>query len=178
MGVDLRAEERVLWQGNPTRRAVFVREDRRWTRFSLKFEGVKIGLLAASIVAGQGWADFFSGWPAALGTLAVLAALDLLFYFVEPFAWRRFTLHRTTYYVTDQRVVSTPGRRSRSTDLTEIGPLTFTEEPDGSGYVHLGGRVLPDGFGNRTVGELFHVADVHEVVTLLSTLTGQPASQR
>ncbi|GLY55067.1 hypothetical protein Lesp01_87220 [Lentzea sp. NBRC 102530] len=157
---------------------MFVREDRRWMRFSLKFEAVKIGLLAALIVAGQGWADFFSGWPAALGTLAVLAALDLFFYFVEPFVWRRFTLRRTTYYVTDQRVVSTPGRRSRSTDLTAISTLTFTEEPDGSGHIHIGDRVVPDGFGNRTVGELFHIADVREVVTLLSTLTGQPARQR
>lgn len=171
MGVDLLSDERVLWQGSPAHRSVFLRVDPRWMRFSVKFNAVVFLLL--TVVAGlfNLWLGVVDGWSVsfAAGMFAVSTAL----YFVEPFAWRFLTLRRTTYYVTDQRVVSVPGRRTRSVRLAEVDNLAFTEDEDGSGYVRLDQRYLPDGFGNRTVAELIHVPDVREVVNLLSMLTGR-----
>ncbi|WP_439664468.1 hypothetical protein ACSHWB_25350 [Lentzea sp. HUAS TT2] len=176
MGVDLLPDEHVLWQGRPASRSVFLRVDPHWMRFSLKFDAVMFVL----VVAVGALLSWWSG-PLDPGILKVLAAVVIapeIVRFVEPFAWRRFTLHRTTYYVTDQRVVSVPGRRARSTRLNEIEHLTFAEEPDGSGHVRLDGRYMPDGFGNSAVAELIHVPDVREVVTLLSRLSGKPANER
>ncbi|MGW6447891.1 hypothetical protein [Lentzea sp. NPDC055074] len=177
MGVDLLPDEHVLWRGRPVRRAVFTRPDLRWIRFSLKFHAVLILLTLAVAGAAHEWAGYLDSWSDVLGVCAGFATLGLLG-LAEPFLWRRFTLHRTTYYVTDQRVLSVPGRRARSVRLTEIDRLSFDEEPDGSGHVRLDGRVAPDGFGNGTVAELLHVPDVGEVVALLSRLTGQPAIRR
>ncbi|KJK42311.1 hypothetical protein UK23_37730 [Lentzea aerocolonigenes] len=171
MGADLLSDERVLWQGSPVRRSVFLRQDPKWMRFSLKFQAVVFVLLTA--VAGLLRLGFgvVDGWSLtfAAGMFVVSTAL----YFTEPFIWRLLTLRRTTYYVTDQRVVSVPGRRTRSMRLDEIDTLAFTEDEDGSGYLRLDRRYLPDGFGHSRVAELIHVPDVREVVTLLSTLTGR-----
>ncbi|MDX3664066.1 hypothetical protein PV646_42850 [Streptomyces sp. ID05-26A] len=170
MGVDLLPDEHVLWQGRPAHHSVFMRLDLRWIRFSLTFNAVKIALLVTLVLLTG---DLSDHWPAAL---AALVALDVL-YLAEPFIWRHRTLRRTTYYVTDQRVVSVPGKRARSVKLTDLDVLSFAEEPDGSGYIKLERRVMPDGYGNGTVGELIHVPAVREVVALLSELTGQPAKQ-
>ena len=113
-----------------------------------------------------GWVDAWSVTSAA-GFGVVFTALNI----AEPFAWRFLTLRRTTYYVTDQRVVSVPGRRARSVRLAEIDDLAYWEIEDGSGYVRLDRRYRPDGFGNAAAAELIHVPEVREVVTLLSTLT-------
>ncbi|GGN21349.1 hypothetical protein GCM10011609_73360 [Lentzea pudingi] len=174
MGVDLLPDEHVLWQGEPARRTVFTRPDLRWIRFSLKFHAVLFLLIVAVAGVVQGWSGYFGSWPVVFVMCAGFAVLNI----AEPLIWRRLTLHRTTYYVTDQRVVSVPGRRARSVRLTEIVTLLFTEEPDGSGQIRLDGRMMPDGFGNGSVGELIHVPAVREVVALLSELTGQPAKQR
>ena len=171
MGVDLLSDERVLWQGSPVRRSVFLRTDPRWMRFSLKFNAAAFLLLtvvAGLLNLGLGVVD---GWSVTFG--AGMFAVSTALYFTEPFVWRFLTLRRTTYYVTDQRVVSVPGRRTRSMRLDEIDNLAFTEDEDGSGYVRLDRRYLPDGFGNRTVAELIHVPEVRAVVTLLSTSTGR-----
>ena len=61
-------------------------------------------------------------------------------------------------------------------NLAEISTLAFAEEPDGSGYIKLEQRVMPDGYGNGTVGELIHIPDVRQVVALLSMLTSLPES--
>ncbi|MEV6719037.1 hypothetical protein AB0M48_44170 [Lentzea sp. NPDC051208] len=175
MGVDLRPDERVLWQGEPAHHSVFLRLDLKWIRFSLKFGAVKIALIAGLAFLTHGWTGFFADWSTALLVCGAFAVLDLL-YLAEPFLWRYRTLRRTTYYVTDQRVVSIPGRRARSVKLADIDNLSFTEEPDGSGHIRLDRRIMPDGYGNGTVAELIHVPDVRQVVTLLSTLTGLPES--
>ncbi|WP_434448051.1 hypothetical protein [Lentzea sp. E54] len=172
MGVGLLPDERVLWQASPAHRSVFLRTDPAWIRFSLKFGTVKILLIAALIA----WLGSVDTWGAIFTLVAAFVVFDVL-YLAEPFLWRHRTLPRTTYYVTDQRVVSVPGRRARSVRLAEISNLTFTEEPDGSGHIRLDQRVMPDGFGNGTVAELIHVPDVREVVTLLSTLTGRTPNQ-
>ncbi|SFR23528.1 hypothetical protein SAMN04488564_10720 [Lentzea waywayandensis] len=177
MGVDLLPEEHVLWQGEPAKHSVFLRPDLTWIRFSLKFHAVLILLVVVVAAAAHGWADYLGSWSDVFGVCTGFAVLGLLG-IAEPFVWRYQTLRRTTYYVTDQRVVSVPGRRARSAPLTEIGYLAFTEEPGGSGHIRLDSRVMPDGYGNGTVAELIHVPDVHEVVTLISTLTGQPANRR
>lgn len=176
MGVDLLPDEHVLWQGEPLRHTVFTRPDLRWIRFSLKFHAVLFLIVVGLFSAARGWAGFLDSWSDVVRVSAGFAALNMLG-LAEPFLWRRLTLHRTTYYVTDQRVVSVPGRRARSVRLTEIGTLAFTEEPDGSGQIRLANRLMPDGFGNATVSELTHVPAVREVVALLSELTGQPAKQ-
>ncbi|MDX8050477.1 hypothetical protein SK571_13885 [Lentzea sp. BCCO 10_0798] len=175
MGVDLRPDEHVLWQGEPAHHSVFLRPDPRWIRFTLKFDAIKIAIVAGLALLTRGWTDFFDDWPTALMVLGAFVVLDL-FYLAEPFLWRYRTLRRTTYYVTDQRVVSVPGRRARSVKLTDIDDLSFAEEPDGSGHIRLDRRLMPDGYGTRTVAELIHVPDVRQVVTLLSTLTGLPES--
>jgi hypothetical protein len=177
MGVDLLPGEHVLWQGEPVKRSVFLRSDLTWIRFSLKFHAVLILLVVAVAAAAHVWAGYLGSWSDVFGVCAGFATLGLAG-LAEPFLWRRFTLHRTTYCVTDQRVVSVPGRRARSARLTEIDHLAFIEEPDGSGHIRLTGRVVPDGFGNGTVSELIHVPGVHEVATLIATLTGQPANRR
>lgn len=140
-------------------------------RFSLKFNAAVFLLLtvvAGLLNLGLGVVD---GWSVTFG--AGMFAVSTALYFTEPFAWRFLTLRRTTYYVTDQRVVSVHGRRARSTRLDEIDTLAFTEDQDGSGYLRLDRRYLPDGFGQSRVAELIHVPDVREVANLLSTLTGR-----
>jgi hypothetical protein len=174
MGVDLLPDEHVRWRGKPVRRTVFTRPDPRWIRFGLTFHAV-LGLLIAAVTgAVHEWTGHLDSWPVLVGTYAGFAVLDL----AEPFVWRRLTLHRTTYYVTDQRIVSVPRRRARSVLLTEIDALAFFEEPDGSGQIRLANRLMPDGFGTGTVGELIHVPAVRGVVALLSELTGQPPNER
>ncbi len=156
------------------RRTPFTRTDLRWLRFSLKFDAVLLVILAAVIVPVDRWlvpedpsavAPVLLGW-AALHTLRT----------VEPIVWRYLTLPRTTYYVTDRRVLAVCGRRVRATRLTDISGLTAVAEPDDSGRVRIDGRIVPDGFLQATVGELLHVRDVDEVVDLLSTLTGSTST--
>ncbi|SMD13868.1 hypothetical protein [Lentzea albidocapillata] len=175
MGVDLLPDEHVLWQGKPAHHSVFLSLDVKWIRFSLKFDAVKIALVAGLVFLTHGWTDVFDNWSTALLVLGAFVVLDLL-YLAEPFLWRYRTLRRTTYYVTGQRVVSVPGRRARSVKLADIDDLTFAEEPDASGYIRLDRRIMPGGYGNGTVAELIHIPDVRQVVTLLSTLTGLPES--
>jgi hypothetical protein len=169
MGVDLLPGERVLWQGSPAHRSVFLRVDPAWMRFSLKFDAVVLALLAAVYVLVNQWQDLAEVWR--LG-LVMYCAPEVVRY-AEPFVWRYRTLRRTTYYVTDQRVVSVPGRRARAVRLAEIDNLSYVEEADGSGYIRLDQRIMPDGYGNGTVAELIHVPDVREVADLLSRLTGR-----
>lgn len=171
MSVDLLDGERVLWQAKPARHTIFLRSDPRWMWFSLKFDAVLVVFMAVVFVLLNWWLGPVDLWGVMFGVYGL--AVPIVLQFTDPFAWRFFTLRRTTYYVTDQRVVSVPGRRARSVPLTEIDNLAFAENADGSGYVRLDQRVMPDGFGNRTVAELIHVPDVREVVTLLSTLTGK-----
>ncbi|MCX2953334.1 hypothetical protein [Lentzea sp. NEAU-D7] len=175
MGVDLLPDERVLWQGEPAHHSVFLRLDPKWIWFSLRFDAVKIAIVVGLALLAHGWTDFFDDWSTVLLVCGAFVVLDLL-YLAEPFLWRYRTLRRTTYYVTDQRVVSVPGRRARSVKLADIDALSFAEEPDGSGHIRLDRRIMPDGYGTRTVAELIHVPDVRQVVTLLSTLTGLPES--
>ncbi|SDK45090.1 hypothetical protein SAMN04488074_105472 [Lentzea albidocapillata subsp. violacea] len=175
MGLDLLPDEHVLWKGKPAHHSVFLSLDVKWIRFSLRFDAVKIALVAGSVLLMRGWSDFLDSWSTALLVFGAFVVLELL-YLAEPFLWRYRTLRRTTYYVTDQRVVSVPGRRARSVKLADIDDLTFAEEPDGTGYIRLDRRVMPDGYGTRTVAELIHLPDVRQVVTLLSTLTGLPES--
>ena len=62
MGVDLLPDEHVLWQGRPAHHSVFVGLDLRWIRFSLKFNAVKIVLIAVlAFLTGA----FLDHWPAA-----------------------------------------------------------------------------------------------------------------
>ena len=150
-------------------RSVFLRLDLRWMRFSLKFHAVLFAITAVLFVLASTWLDLDDLWRIALATVIV----PEVFHFAEPFIWRYRTLRRTTYYVTSQRVVSVPGRRARSVRLKEIDNLSYVEEADGSGYVRLDHRMMPDGYGNGTVAELIHVPDVREVVDLLSRLTGR-----
>lgn len=156
------------------RRTVFLRVDPAWMRFSLKYHAVLFVITVAICFVVDRSLDLAGIWSLGLG----LVILPEAAYFTEPFVWRYLTLRRTTYYVTNKRVVSKPGRRARATQLVEIDTLAFTEEPDGSGYVRIDRRYVPDGFGNRTVAELIHVPDVREVVDLLATLTGQTATAR
>ena len=172
MGVDLLPDEHVLWQGSPVRRSVFLRADPAWMRFSLKFDAVALVVITAVAALLHLWQDASEPWFNVQVLLVAFVAPEVV-RFTEPFVWRYFTLHRTTYYVTNQRVVSTPGRRTRATRLTAVHALMVAEEPDGSGYVRVDRRIMPDGFQHRTVTELIHVPDVREVVNLLSTLTGQ-----
>ncbi|MEV6238985.1 PH domain-containing protein [Lentzea sp. NPDC051838] len=177
MGVALLQDERVLWQGSPAHRSVFLSVDPAWMWFSVKFDAVLFAVLAAIIGLLNQGLGVVDGWSVTF--FAAMFAGSTAFYFIEPFAWRFLTLRRTTYYVTDQRVVSVPGRRPRSVPLAEIDTLAFAESDDGSGYIRLYGRHMPDGFGNGTVAELIHVPDVREVVDLLSRLTGKtPVSRR
>jgi hypothetical protein len=169
MGVDLLPGEHVLWQGRPARRTVFLRVDPAWMWFSLKYHVVLLAIMATLCFVVDRTTDMADIWLLGLG----LVVLPEAFHFTEPFVWRFLTLRRTTYYVTDQRVVAIPGRRARAVRLAEIGDLSYAEEADGSGYVRLDHRYLPDGFGNRTVAELIHVPDVREVVDLLARLTGK-----
>jgi hypothetical protein len=155
-------------------RAVFLRQDLRWIWFSLKFDAVALAVLAVVFALVDWSLDFGDVW---LVGLAVLVGPEVA-RFVEPFLWRFFTLRRTTYYVTNQRVVSVPGRRARATPLADIDVLEFVVEPNGSGHIRIDRRISPDGIGHRTVSELFHVPDVREVVDLLSGLTGQTAVTR
>jgi hypothetical protein len=169
MGADLLPAERILWQGRPVHRAVFLRHDLRWMRFSLKFHAVVFAITAVIAVLVDTWLDLDEIWMIALATVIV----PEIFTLSEPFVWRYRTLRRTTYYITDQRVVSVPRRRARSVRLAEIDNLSYVEEADGSGYIRLDQRIMPDGFGNGTVAELIHVPDVREVVDLLAGLTGR-----
>lgn len=169
MGVDLLEDERVLWQGKPVRRSVFLRLDWKWIRFSLKFHAILFVITVVIFIPVSRWLDFEDLWLIALATFV---APEIL-HFAEPFIWRYRTLHRTTYYITNQRVVSVPRRRARSVRLAEIDNLSYVEEADGSGYVRLDQRLMPDGYGNGTVAELLHVPDVREVVDLLAGLTGK-----
>lgn len=150
-------------------RSVFLRLDLRWMWFSLKFDTVMFAIMAVIAGLASTWLDLDELWMVALATVVAPA----VFHFAEPFIWRYRTLRRTTYYVTSQRVVSVPRRRARSVRLTEIDNLSYAEEADGSGYVRLDQRIMPDGYGNGTVAELIHVPDVREVVALLSRLTGK-----
>lgn len=150
-------------------RSVFLRLDLKWMRFSLKFVAVMFAITAVITGLVSTWLDLDELWMIALATVVA----PEVFQFTEPFIWRYRTLRRTTYYVTSQRVVSVPGRRARSVRLTKIDNLSYVEEADGSGYVRLDHRIMPDGYGNRTVAELIHVPDVREVVDLLSRLTGR-----
>lgn len=174
MGVDLLPDERVLWQGRPVRRTVFLRVDPAWMRFSLKYHAVLFVITVAICLVVDRSLDLAGIWFLGLGLVVLPEAV----HFTEPFVWRYLTLRRTTYYVTDQRVVAVRGRRARAVRLAEINNLAYAEEPDGSGYVRLDQRIMPDGFGNGTVAELIHVPDVREVVGLLATLTGQTATAR
>ncbi|WP_143022897.1 hypothetical protein [Lentzea jiangxiensis] len=176
MGVGLLPGERVLWQGSPVHRSVFLRADAAWMRFSLKFDAALFAVVAAVMWLADGWLGPFDVWNFLIVGGGILASTVLRF--VEPFAWRRLTLHRTTYYVTNRRVVCVPGRGERSTELSDIEVLTFLEEADGSGHVRLDRRHTPDGFMNAVVAELIHVPNVREVVALLSELTGQTPEQR
>ncbi|MCR3751336.1 PH domain-containing protein [Lentzea californiensis] len=171
MGADLLPDEHVLWQGKPAHHSVFLRLDLKWIRFTLEFDAVKIALLAGVAFLTREWTDLVGNWSTALLAFGAFVMLDLL-YLAEPFLWRYRTLRRTTYYVTDQRVVAVAGKRSRPVKLADIDNLSFAEGPDGSGHVRLDQRVMPDGYGTRTVAELIHVPDVRQVVALLSTLTG------
>jgi hypothetical protein len=173
VGVDLLPDERVLWQGSPVHRSVFLRLDLRWMRFSLKFHAVVFAITAVIVGLASMSLDLDEVWMIALAT----AVAPEVFHFAEPFIWRYRTLRRTTYYVTSQRVVSVPRRRARSARLTEIDNLSYVEEADGSGHIRLDQRIMP-GYGNGTVAELIHVPDVREVVDLLSGLTGKtPVAQ-
>lgn len=169
MGVDLLPAERVLWQGKPVHRSVFLRVDPAWMRFSLKYHAVLLVITVVLCFLVDRSLDLATIWYIGLGLVVLPEAV----HFTEPFLWRYLTLRRTTYYVTDQRVVSVPGRRTRSVRLAEIGYLAFAEAEDGSGHIRLDQRHLPDGFGDRTVAELIHVPDVREVVDLLARLTGK-----
>lgn len=171
MIVALLPDEEILWQGKPVRRSVFLRGDWAWVRFSLKFNAVAVVVMAAILFALNLWLV-----PEDLGFIVPV----LIFWvvadvakFAEPFAWRYFTLPRTTYYVTNQRVLSVPGRRMRATKLAEIDHLRVAEGPDGSGHLRIDRRIMPDGIGNGTVAELIHVPGVRKVADLLSRLTGQ-----
>ena len=155
-------------------RTVFLRGDPKWMRFSLKFHAVLLVITVALCFVVDRSLDLDEVWVIALATVIV----PEIFHLTEPFVWRFLTLRRTTYYVTDQRVVSVPGRRARSVRLAEIPHLAFAEAEDGSGYVRLDHRILPDGFGNGTVAELIHVPDVREVVDLIARLTGKTPAAR
>lgn len=149
--------------------SVFLRTDPAWMRFSLKFVAGMFAITAVITGLVSTWLDLDELWMVVLATVVA----PEVFHFAEPFIWRYRTLRRTTYYVTSQRVVSVPGRLARSVRLTEIGDLSYVEEADGSGYVRLDHRIMPDGYRNGTVAELIHVPDVREVVDLLSRLTGK-----
>lgn len=150
-------------------RSVFLRLDRKWIRFSLKFDAVLFVITVAAAALVSTTLDMRGVWSIALATFFG----PIVFNFAEPFVWRYRTLSRTTYYVTDKRVVSVPRRRARSVRLAEIDNLSYVEEADGSGYIRLDQRIMPDGYGNGTVAELIHVPDVREVVELISRLTGK-----
>ncbi len=171
MIVALLPDEEVLWQGKPVRRSAFLRTDPAWMRFSLKFDAVALVILVALFALLSTWLGPFDTQTAVIGLL--IYAVPEVVRFVEPFAWRYLTLPRTTYYVTNQRVLSKPGRRMRATKLTEIDHLGVVERPDGSGHLRIDGRIMPDGIGNGAVAELIHVPDVRKVAELLSRLTGQ-----
>lgn len=156
------------------RRTVFLRVDPAWMWFSLKYHVVLLVITAVLCFLVDRSLDLTFIWYLGLGVVVLPEA----FHFTEPFVWRFLTLRRTTYYVTDQRVVAIPGRRARAVRLAEIGDLSYAEEADGSGYVRLDQRIMPDGFGNGTVAELIHVPDVREVVDLLARLTGKTPAAR
>jgi hypothetical protein len=174
VAIDLHPGEQVLWQGSPVRRTPFTRTDLKWLKFSLGFDAVLLAVLAATLAAVNLWLAPQDPSTAVRVLLAVVAWHVLRT--AEPIAWRYVTLPRTTYYITDRRVLAVRGRRVRATRLSEISDLTAVVEAGGSGRVRVDGRIAPDGFLQATVGELLHVRDVDEVVRLLSTLTGSTST--
>ena len=105
--------------------SIFLRLDLKWIWFSLKFDAFLLVITVAAASLAGNLLDVHDIWRIVLA----MACGQLIFTFAEPFIWRYRTLRRTTYYVTNQRVVSVPGRRARSVRLAEIDNPKVASSP-------------------------------------------------
>jgi Bacterial PH domain len=124
--------ERLLWSGRPARGVRFRAGDLFLVPFSLLWGGFAI--FWESTVLAKGAPLFFALW----GVPFVLVGLYLIIgrFFVD--AYQRA---RTTYGVTDQRVIIISGLVSRAVQslaLRNLGDISLRERADRSGSITFG----------------------------------------
>ena len=124
--IDLQPGERVLWAGEPVHRPIFAGGDA---------VTVPIGLLLAAagvVLLGQHRTDQLS-----MILVAVLLVLGVYAALLRPFL-RYLALGKTTYAITDNRVITTSGlfrMRERSDDLAGLGTPVVRPGRPGTGTI-------------------------------------------
>ena len=167
-GWRLRGGERMLWQGRPDVRAYTFASSWLLIPFSVLWAGFAF-FWEASVLA-SGAPGFFALW----GIPFVLMGLYILF---GRFIVARLEAQKTTYAVTDLRVLIRTGAfRSRLTelDLTNLPPIELSSARFGTGTITFGpsmpyARWLgPSWFGMRFAPEFTSIPHAEEVFATLS----------
>ena len=132
----LSAGERLLWSGQPRSGLMLRTEDLFLVPFSLLWGGFAI-FWEVSAFGSEG-PFFFKLW----GVPFVLIGLYLI---VGRFFWDAFVRSRTSYGLSDQRVIilATPfGKKLTTLSLRALPEITLAERADGSGTIQFG-RATP-----------------------------------
>src|SRR5436305_6653855 len=136
--IDLQPGERVLWAGEPVRRPALTQSDLLVVPFGLL-------CIAAALVLMPG----HNGERTTEILLLVLLVFGVLLAVVRPFL-RYLALGKTTYAVTDNRVITTSGlfrQTERSRDLAGLDEPVLRRGKAGTGTITFGDRVALAGIG-------------------------------
>jgi hypothetical protein len=175
--------EAVLWTGRPDPNRLLSGKDLFLIPFSLLWGGFAIFWEGSVLLLGSGPNKapiFFVLW----GIPFVLAGQYIIWgrFFVKR--WQR---QRTTYAVTNQRVLILRGRSLQSIFLSQLPPIVQSSRADGSGTLEIGNSGSPFGYGvwantgmdafsmGRSVFAFYDIPDVTRVYGLINQARSRPS---
>jgi hypothetical protein len=179
----LQPGEAVLWGGRPDPSRLFSGKDLFLIPFSLMWGGFAIVWEGSVLAFGSGPNKapiFFVLW----GVPFVLVGQYLIW---GRFFAKRWQRQRTTYAVTNQRVLILHGRSLQSIFLSQLPPIIQSSRADGSGSLEFGNAGSPFGYGvwantgmdafsmGRTVPAFYDIPDVTRVYGLINQARSRPS---
>jgi hypothetical protein len=131
--------ERLLWVGQPDPRKHFTRADRFLIPFSVVWGGFALSWETVALFATS---DKGGHAPITFPVIGFLFTVIGIYFMVGRFFYKAYTKKRTTYAITDRRVLVLTG--PDSLDAMFLGSIPSVNQPgvsdDGVGTVAFGGR--------------------------------------
>jgi Domain of unknown function (DUF1707) len=129
--------ERLLWVGQPDPRKHFTRADRFLIPFSVLWGGFALSWESVALFATS---DKGSHAPISFPVIGFLFTVLGIYFMVGRFFYKAYTKKRTTYAITDRRVLVLTG--PNSLDAMFLGSIPSVSQPgvshDGAGTVAFG----------------------------------------
>jgi hypothetical protein len=139
----LKPGEQILWRGRPDPKRHFTRGEVIRIPFSVLWAALMVSIGFSAVQGGSHY----------LKLLCVPFVLAALYVTIGRFWWQARVKRRTTYAITDRRVivaVEGSSRRTRSIRLNRLPPVNPVVRSDGSGDIVFGTMSLPEWISSAT----------------------------